>query len=80
MVYYLFSHSFNLNVTLFTIELQHNIFLSCIELDHAITYYEGIDNVVRVVCAKIHHANPVVNIAMNNNFKHCHVYITRFSQ
>ena len=23
---------------------------------------------------------PIVNIAMTNNFKHCHVYTTRFSQ
>ena len=39
IMYYLFSHSINLNVPLFTINLhfttQH--FLSCIEADHAIT-------------------------------------------
>ena len=23
---------------------------------------------------------PIVNIAMSKNFKHCHVYTTRFSQ
>ena len=36
MVYNLFCHSCNLNVTLFTINLQHNIFLNCNEPDHAI--------------------------------------------
>ena len=35
-------HSFNLNVAIFTIILQDNIFLSCIEAANAIMYIHGL--------------------------------------
>ena len=68
IVYHVLGYSLSLNVTLFTILLPHNIFLSCIKAANEIMYIHAcLQFMVELLrtCAQIHvhHANDCVHLS-----------------